>query len=73
LEGDELSSDRERADIEVTIHPKILDLLLAEQWLQAREAAKTLQEEFTSGGYQPDGLRVIAGESWSKPGEFIER
>jgi len=65
-EGGPLRSDRERADIAVKIHPKIRHLLDEGLWLRAREAAKMLQDEFKSGGYQPDGLRVVAGESWSK-------
>lgn len=63
---DMLSRDRERADVVVTIHPKIHTLLIDGLWLKAREAAKELRDEFNAGGYQPDGLRVIAGESWSK-------
>jgi hypothetical protein len=73
FEDDALLSDRERADVAVTIHPKIRRLLDRGLWLQAREAAKELQDEFKSGGYQPDGLRVDAGRSWSRPFELSER
>jgi hypothetical protein len=72
-EDDPLISDHERADVAVTIHPKIRHLLDEGLWLQAREAAKRLQDEFKSGGYQPDGLRVVAGESWSRSFDLSER
>lgn len=66
-----LASERERADVAVNIHPKIRHLLDERRWPQAREAAKDLRGEFMASGYQPDGLRVIAGESWAK--EFDQR
>jgi len=64
-----LASERERADVIVEIHPKIRHLLDRGMWLEAREAARQLSVEFGSGGYQPDGLRVIAGETWARPFE----
>jgi hypothetical protein len=69
---DLLASDRDRANVTVKIHPKIRHLLDQGLWLQAREAARRLQDEFESGGYQPDGLLVVAGESWSKSFELFE-
>ncbi|MER8809573.1 hypothetical protein [Mesorhizobium australicum] len=61
-----LVSERDTADVTVNIHPKIRQLLDEGLWLQAREAAKELRDEFTAEGYQPDGLRIIAGETWSR-------
>lgn len=62
-----LLHDLRLADVAVTIHPKIQELLVAGQWLQAREAARSLAEELVSNGYQLDGIRVVAGASWSEP------
>jgi hypothetical protein len=61
-----LVSERDRADLTVNIHPKIRRFLDAGLWLQARAEAKELRDEFVNKGYQPDGLRVIAGGTWSK-------
>ena len=52
------------ADISIEVHEAILELLQAGEWttaqLQARELAPELREE----GFQADGLKIIAGESW---------
>lgn len=54
----------EGADVEVGIHPVVLRRLRAEDWEGARleciERAAELQEQ----EYQPDGIRVVAGNSW---------
>ena len=60
-----LASTREMTDVTVVIHPKILELLIEGQWRRARETAKEMRELLLEEGYQPDGVRVIAGESWS--------
>ncbi|RUV65111.1 MULTISPECIES: hypothetical protein [unclassified Mesorhizobium] len=73
LDEGAMALEHERADATVTIHPKIRELLEQGLWLQAREAARMLQDEFGSDGYRPDGLRVVAGESWSKSYDFSER
>jgi len=67
-----LASDREKADVSVTIHPKIRRLLDGGRWSEARETAKRMGPELTSHGYQPDGLKFTAGASWSRPFETIE-
>ncbi len=68
-----LASDREKADISVTIHPKIHRLLDDGRWSAARETAKELEADLKSHGYQPDGLRVAAGPSWLRPLEMVEK
>jgi hypothetical protein len=35
--------------------------------------ASQLREEFSSERYQPDGLRVTAGDSWSQPFGSLQR
>ena len=67
-----LASDREKADVTVGIHPKIRRLLDDDLWSEARETAKKLQADFRLRGYRPDGLKVAAGASWSRPFEMIE-
>ncbi|RUX32607.1 hypothetical protein EOA13_00420 [Mesorhizobium sp. M7A.F.Ca.US.011.01.1.1] len=65
-EETDLASERESADVTVSIHPKIRHLLDQGLWLQAREAARGLRDELVAEGYQPDGLRVVAGETWAR-------
>jgi hypothetical protein len=72
-ESDVLGPEREMADVTVEIHPEIRHLLDQALWSQAREVAGQLRESFLSEGYQPDGLRVIAGGSWPRPFESLER
>jgi hypothetical protein len=55
----------EGLDLSIGMHPAIAASLLEADWHGARGLAKELRSEFASGGYQPDGLRVKAGPSWS--------
>ncbi len=59
----------EGADIQLGIHPTVLQHLLHEQWDEARTAAHALEDQPVVEGipYQPDGIAVVAGESWSNP------
>jgi hypothetical protein len=72
-ESDVLRPEREMADVIVEIHPEIRHFLDEARWSQAREVAGLLRETFLLEGYQPDGLRVTAGETWSRPFESLER
>lgn len=54
------------ADIKVNIHPKVLDRLRGSDWSGAKMAAEDLTRELQETGYQPDGLAVSAGGSWSQ-------
>jgi hypothetical protein len=54
----------EQLDLTLKLHPSIAELLFASDWQGARRQARELQVEFKEGGYQPDGLAVIAGDSW---------
>lgn len=71
--GSTLASEREIADVEVAIHPKIRQLLEREDWLGAKRTADQLLEVFSADGYRPDGIRVVAGESWTKKFKYRKR
>ncbi|QFI67995.1 hypothetical protein EKH55_3121 [Sinorhizobium alkalisoli] len=59
-------------DISLAVHPKIEEHLNEENWTAARLAAGDLQKEFEETGYQPDGLKVAAGGSWSNRADDSE-
>jgi hypothetical protein len=67
-----LAADRQRADVQVQIHPTIRDLLREKEWSRARQRAVELRETLVSEGYQADGLKVTAGESWARRFELRE-
>ena len=54
------------ADVKLEVHPTILDLLLAADWAAARRRAGELGRALQERGFRPDGLRVVAGESWRR-------
>ena len=64
-----MAAERELADVKVEIHPKVRHLLQEGQWAQARHLAIEQRLAFISEGYQPDGIKLTAGESWMKPYE----
>lgn len=72
-EGGAFAEERERTDLTVDAHPKVRRPLELGRWLEAQQVASDLQSEFGQAGYQPDGLRVVAGESWSRPFVVSER
>lgn len=68
-----MAAERELADVTVEIHPEVRHLLLEGRWAQARRLAMRLRKVLESHGYKPDGVKVTAGERWSKPYEPTER
>lgn len=54
----------EGADLKVGMHPVVAKYLVSGQWESAHAAATEAKREMTSAGYQPDGLKVVAGRSW---------
>lgn len=66
VRGPELFGE-DGADLSVSAHPAVRKYLIQLDWGRARSAAAELGQDLTAGGYQPDGLRVVAGESWLKP------
>lgn len=49
------------------IHSELNKLLSHGHWNAARATAIRLRDEFKELGFQPDGLRIKAGESWQHP------
>ena len=66
-----MAAERELIDVKVEIHPKIRPLFDERQWLQAKQLAKDLRLDFISEGYQKDGIKLKAGETWMGP--FVTR
>jgi len=62
-----MAAERELAAIEIGIHPAISKLLNAGSWAAAQALAKQRAAEFVKQGYQPDGIKVSAGDGWAKP------
>jgi hypothetical protein len=55
----------EDADIRVGIHPIVARYLRDRQWERARQAASEARDAIAQDDYQPDGIKVVAGESWT--------
>lgn len=69
------ADDHESVDVKVDIHPKIRKFLLAENWGAARSLAEEMRTDLEGQGFYPDGLKVVAGDSWNQPfksGSFVE-
>jgi hypothetical protein len=62
---DLLSSEAQGIDLKVEIHPKVRDLLLQGQWAAARSLATEMRQMLEAEGFKPDGIRVVAGDSWT--------
>lgn len=67
-----LDEERALAAVQVKIHPKLLGLLSAGEWSRAQAVARDMQITFQEEGYQMDGIKVIAGESWRQPRPQLE-
>ncbi len=72
-DSEPMATERELADVRIEIHPEVRRLLLEGQWSQARHLAIEQRLLFISEGYQPDGIKLTAGESWTRPYEPRER
>lgn len=68
-----LAVERQIADVKVEVHPVIHDLLRREEWGHARRRGQEERGIIVSEGFQPDGLKVTAGDSWAKSFRFRER
>ena len=62
--SDFLSVQVQQIDLRVEIHPKVYALLLEGQWAAARSLVTEMRQLLEAEGFQPDGLRVVAGDSW---------
>jgi len=66
------SAQVEGIDLNVEIHPKVRKVLLEGQWDAARSLLAELRQVFEKEGFQPDGLRVVAGDTWRRPVKMAE-
>ena len=73
VHSEPMAAERGLADVEVMIHPGVRELLQRGLWMDAKRFASERREAMTSDGYQPDGIRVRAGESWARPFESHRR
>jgi hypothetical protein len=62
--GNETHVQIDGADVHVGAHPAIAHYLANRRWEHAQRTANELTESFAKEGYQPDGLKVVAGASW---------
>ena len=62
-----ISMPVESVDLQLGIHPFVLKLLVNERWSEAKQWCVDHLEILQEGDYQPDGIRVIAGPSWTLP------
>ena len=60
------------AHVSIEINPSIYELLLGGHWAKAHETAIELHQEFEHRGFQPDGIRVTAGEWWKHPRKSVQ-
>ncbi len=60
------SDQAEKIDLKVEIHPDVCKLLLKGQWADAREflADDKMRQMLKAENFKPDGLRILAGDSW---------
>jgi hypothetical protein len=68
-DSEPMAAERELADVAVEIQPKVRRLLQNGQWSQAKQLAMQQRAALVSEGYQPDGIKLTAGESWMEPYE----
>ena len=61
-----LSAQTREIDLTVEIHPKVREPLLESRWVEARLLVTELRQVLAEEGFQPDGLRVVAGDSWQR-------
>ena len=59
------TEDRDAVAVKVQVHDEILDMLRAGDWAAARMRAAERGPAWQKRGFRGDGLRVVAGESWS--------
>jgi len=54
-------------DVKVQIHPIIYRMLIEHNWAGAKRIAIEHEKEFYREGFQSDGVKIIAGDSWRRP------
>jgi len=73
IEPGPLADEQKLADVALEIHPKIVALLRSGDWSGAHRIAREIRKTLLSEGYQTDGIKVTAGESWARRFEPRER
>ena len=63
------SEDWAAVDVDVEIHRAIHELLLEGAWAAARSLAGEIEPRLRGEGFQADGVKVVAGESWRRDRE----
>lgn len=66
LEAREEAREPSDINVSVVIAPSILERLLQGQWSEAKIEADRQRTMLSEEGYFPDGIKVEAGENWSK-------
>ena len=61
---DTLAENRSALDVKVEIHRAILEFLLEGAWTAAHSLARELGPTLAEEGFQTDGLKVEAGQTW---------
>ena len=56
----------EQCDLEIGVHRAIENYLYSQDWERARHAASEAADEIREEGFQADGLRLCAGNSWNE-------
>ena len=69
LGGNDEPIELEECDVAFQVYPPIAKLLLENQSAEAHALAVESQEEIKELGFMPDGIKIIAGQSWQKPTE----
>ena len=62
------SEGRAAVDIDVEIHRSVHEPLRERSWAAARSLAREIEPRLREEGFQADGVKVMAGESWRRDG-----
>jgi hypothetical protein len=57
----------EEADISISLHASVSAHVLEGRWRQALAAANEARTQLQADDYRPDGIKVVAGDSWLRP------
>jgi len=63
------SEDRTAVDVDVEIHQTIHEPLREGAWAAAHALAREIEPRLREEGFQADGLKVVAGQSWRRDRE----
>ena len=69
LGGNEEPIELEECDVAFQVYLPIAKLRLDNKSEEAHALAVESQEEIKELGFMPDGIKIVAGQSWQKPAE----